>query len=156
MSVIFDDKKLILRKCVSNCVARIEEAMECREIKSLFKQLQKQKPFPFPKKGESLNVSNKHGVYVIRDSAQIVVHVGRSISGVEGLYQRLKDHLNGNSSFARNYLDGKGSQLRNAYTFQYLEVQDERQRALLEHFATAWHCPKHLGLGSRKEKNEND
>ncbi|HXI70953.1 MAG TPA: hypothetical protein VNN22_11420 [Verrucomicrobiae bacterium] len=42
---------------------------------------------------------------------------------------------------------GDGSILRDGYTFQFLAVSDDRKRALLEYFATAWHCPVHVGLG---------
>ena len=56
-----------------------------------------------------------------------------------------------NSSFVIVHLRSDGKALREGYTFQYLEVPNERERALLEHFATAWHCPEHLGLGLREE-----
>jgi hypothetical protein len=32
--------------------------------------------------------------------------------------------------------------------FQCMEIPDDRERALLEYYATAWHCPGHLGLGA--------
>lgn len=121
--------------------------MECQQIKALFKQLQKQKKFPFPAVGNIPDVPETQGVYVIRDSAQRVVHVGRTLRGCAGLRQRLNDHLQGRSSFVRNYLIDR-TLLRNGYTFQYLPVQDNRQRALLENLTTAWHCPAHLGLGT--------
>jgi hypothetical protein len=77
------------------------------------------------------------------------VQVGRTYRGQGGLQRRLSTHLGtgSSSSFTWYYLDRKGSTLRNGFTFQYLEVEDVRARALLEHFATAWHCPKYLRLG---------
>jgi hypothetical protein len=120
--------------------------MEHQKIKTLFKQLQKQKERRFPKKGEPLVAALTQGVYVIRDGAGRVVHVGRTLRGLKGIYQRLDNHLRGQSSFADGHLKGDGSRLRDGYTFQYLEGQDNRERALLEYFATAWHCPE-LGRG---------
>ena len=57
------------------------------------------------------------------------------------------------SSFTRVYLKGKRSVLRHGFKFQYLELADDEMRALLEHFATAWHCPAHLGLGKKTLKS---
>jgi hypothetical protein len=122
--------------------------MERRRIQTLFAQLAKQPKRLFPKLKQHLNVPATHGVYVIRDGAQTVLHVGRTYRGRNGLSQRLLNHLRGQSSFALVYLKGHGKKLRNGFTFQYLEVPDSRERALLEHFATAWHCPKHLGVGA--------
>lgn len=126
--------------------------MERHGIKTLFERLQKQKADPFPKAGERLVAPTTHGVYVIRDPARKVVHVGRTLRGRNGLLQRLYQHLRGQSSFVQVHLKGNGSQLRGGYTFQYLEVPDDRERALLECFATAWHCPEHLGVGAKTGK----
>jgi hypothetical protein len=52
----------------------------------------------------------------------------------------------------RSIWGGEGKKLRKGFTFQYLEVPNDRERALLEHRATAWHCPAHLGVGSRRYK----
>lgn len=125
--------------------------MHMRDILSgLLQKLNSQPLIAFPERGQKLNAPEKHGVYVIRDPRQSVVHVGRTVRGKRGLFQRLNNHLQSQSSFVINFLDGDGSKLRGRYTFQYLVVDGERQdrrRALLEHIATAWHCPKHLGLG---------
>jgi hypothetical protein len=125
-----------------------DEPMERHRIRKLFLQLDKQEKRRFPKPGQSVEAPRTHGVYVIRNLPGNVLHVGRSHRGYSGLKQRLYDHLQGRSSFVDEYLQGQGSRLRKGYTFQYLEVPIDRERALLEHFATAWYCPKHLGLGS--------
>jgi hypothetical protein len=82
--------------------------------------------------------------------ARRVVHVGRTLRGHNGLKQRLVNHLRGQSSFVQAHLKGKASRLRDEYTFQYLEVPDDRKRALLECLAIASYCPEHLGLGASK------
>lgn len=123
--------------------------MERRTIEKLFRRLEQQKRHRFPRPGERLDAPVDHGVYVIRDSAKRVVHVGRTLRGRRGLSQRLHNHLRGQSSFVRIYLGGKSKELGTGYTFQYLKVQDDRQRALLEYHATARYCPKHLGLGAQ-------
>ena len=87
------------------------------------------------------------GVYVIRKS-DAVLHVGRTLRGKNGLYQRLKNHLHGSSSFTHEYLKGKEVVLRDGkHTYQFLVVKNTRTRALLEAYAIGVLCPKHIGLG---------
>ena len=124
---------------------------ERHEITRLFRQLCRAPNRPFPKARAKLEAPDTHGVYVIRDPAKRVVHVGRTPRGYKGLNQRLYNHLYGSSSFTYKYLKGDGSELRAGYTFQCLEVRDARKRALLEAYATGWLCPMHLGLGAGKE-----
>jgi uncharacterized protein (DUF433 family) len=121
--------------------------LERREIVRLFNQLCCQPLYQFPLRRAKLCAPFTLGVYVIRDAAKRVVHVGRTPRAKKGLHKRLCDHLSGASSFTNDYLKGDGSQLRGAYSFQYLEVADARKRALLEAFAIGWLCPLHLGLG---------
>jgi hypothetical protein len=78
--------------------------------------------------------------------------VGRTQRAKYGLHQRLSNHLAGKSSFVYYHLNQNGSLLRSGYTFQYLEVEDARKRALLETFASAWLCPDHLALADSEEK----
>jgi len=122
-------------------------AEEPKEIMRLFKELLRQPICKFPTKGRTLRAPNTHGVYVIRNENNHVVHVGRTQRAKAGLHKRLCDHLSGNSSFKRDYLRGDGSQLRRGYSFQHLKVQDPRQRALLELLAAGSLCPLHLGVG---------
>ncbi len=116
-------------------------------VESLFDRLNLAPLSPFPERGQKLEAPQTHGVYLIRDRKETVVHVGRTVRGRNGLAQRLGNHLRGQSSFSREFLKGEPEKLRRGYTFQFIEVPDDRERALLEHFATAWHCPVHLGLG---------
>jgi len=127
------------------------DARERRAVIALFRQLCRQTTVPFPQPYHRLKAPCARGVYVIRDPGGRVVHVGRTPRAKNGLRQRLKAHLAGQSSFVRNYLAKDGSRLRSGYTFQYLEVEDARKRALLEAFATAWLCPDHLGLADATE-----
>ena len=121
------------------------------QIEALFQRLEKQPRVAFPETRGRLLAPKTHGVYVIRNKKGGVVHVGRTVRGKAGLHQRLNNHLQANSSFVIVHLSSDGKALRDGYTFQYLEVPNERKRALLEHFATASHCPAHIGLGLREE-----
>jgi hypothetical protein len=127
--------------------------MERYRIRKLLRLLTKQRRRRFPLPGQRLEAPSSHGVYVIRDGHNKILHVGRAHRGQSGLSQRLNNHLRGQSSFVEVHLRGHGSRLRDGYSFQYLEVSDHRERALLEHFATGSLCPKHLGVGlSRRKK----
>jgi hypothetical protein len=123
---------------------------ERQRIKSLFKALERQPEVPFPIRGARPAITSAQGVYVIRGKDRVVVHVGRTVRGRDGLLQRIGNHIAGKSSFVREYLKGRREVLRDGCTYQFLEVSDDRQRALLEHYATAWHCPKHLGIGAAR------
>lgn len=131
--------------------------LERDEIEKLFRKLEERPRLRFPKLRETLSAPNDHhGVYVFRNPAGDVEHVGRTLRGRGCLFQRLKNHLQAQSSFVQKHLQGNGSVLRDGYTYQYLEVDDDRKRALLECYATAWHCPVHLGLGLSSIKNANE
>jgi excinuclease UvrABC nuclease subunit len=119
---------------------------ERRVVQKLFKELCAQPQCSFPQHRQPLNAPKKPGVYVIRNG-RVVLHVGRTLRGKEGLRQRLKNHLHGSSSFTYEYLNGRGARLRKGHTYQYLMVGNPRQRALLEAYAVATLCPKHIGLG---------
>jgi hypothetical protein len=120
---------------------------ECREIENLFRKLCDQPRRSFPQEHQRLDAPLRHGVYIIR-KGEAVLHVGRTLRAKDGLHQRLTNHLHGSSSFTEEYLKGHGEILRGTqYTFQYLEVPDQRKRALLEAYAVGQLCPVHLGLG---------
>lgn len=121
-------------------------------IQQLFKNLIAQEKFAFPERGRPLNVPQTHGVYIIRKGST-VLHVGRTHRGRNGLRQRLCNHLYGASSFTLEYLGGAGEKLRKGHTYQYLEVKNDKRRALLEAYAIGTLCPEHLGLGKRKKKD---
>jgi len=71
---------------------------EAKVIRALFKLLIKQKKYKFPKPRSQLDAPTSHGVYVIRNATGCVKHVGRSVRGKNGLAQRLRNHLQGQSS----------------------------------------------------------
>ncbi len=126
-----------------------EHVNESAKIESLLNELNKKQKFPFPKAGNKLCVPIDQGVYIIRNPKDEVAHVGRTVGGAKGLFQRLNNHMHGASSFVIQHLKGDGSKLRNGWTYQLLIVKEPRSRALLEHLATAKHCPKHLGLSKK-------
>jgi hypothetical protein len=123
---------------------------EHQVIKDLFENLCSQPMRAFPQPRQPLDAPAKHGVYIIRQE-ETVLHVGRTVRGQDGLHQRLNNHLHGSSSFTRKHLNGKGATLRESgFTYQFLELEDARRRALLEAFAVGVLCPKHLGLGDEE------
>ena len=126
--------------------------LERERIARLLAELDLKPVLPFPPAGQPLRASKNQGVYVIRGPENIVVHVGRTLRGKSGLQQRLRDHLAERSSFVQESLGRAGSKLREGFTYQCMEVPSDRERALLEHIATAWHCPKHLGVGAKSER----
>ena len=119
------------------------------KIKKLFLKLRKSQNLNFPQKHKPFNcITENQGVYVIAEDNGEVLHVGRTRGGKNGIKQRLQNHLHGASSFSKKYLKKKNISLRESnYTYQYLEIEDARDRALLEAFAIAILCPKHLGVG---------
>lgn len=125
----------------------MQEQSERNHIDSLLRKLDSQPLQVFPVPRGKLEAPSTQGVYLIRSAAGEVLHVGRTVSGKDGLAQRLRNHLYGKSSFVRCYLNGDAGKLRKGLTFQCIEVTGDRERALLEHWAVAWYCPAHLGLG---------
>lgn len=120
---------------------------ERARVETLLSNLDKQPRLAFPLPRDKIAAPSTQGVYLIRDHNGAVLHVGRTVTGQKGLAQRLGNHLGGKSSFVRSYLNGNVGLLRSGFTFQYIEVESDRERALLEHHAIAWYCPAHLGLG---------
>lgn len=129
---------------------------ERNRIQQLLEALNQAPIRPFPRGSESILVPKKLGVYVIRNPDEAVVYVGRTTRAKNGLHQRLRNHMAGKSALVKNHLKGNTSMLREGFSYQFLEVEDDRERALLEHIATAWHCPIVLGLsGSLSEAGES-
>ena len=121
---------------------------EYHEIAKLLEELLRQNRQPFPQRHTPLDAPENHGVYIIRQN-DTVLHVGRTQRARDGLRQRLTDHLYGNSSFVRDDQNGQGARLRGqGYTYQYLEVECPRKRALLEALAIGTLCPRHAGTGA--------
>lgn len=119
-------------------------------IKELFDTLLAKPLVPFPAPRARLIAPKERGVYIIRDKAGRVMHVGNTPRSVGGLTARLKSHLAGKSSFVNVYLGGDASRLRGGFTFQVLEVPAPRTRALLEAYAIGCLCPRHVGKGQLK------
>jgi len=117
-------------------------------IKKRYQELITQSLNYFPEPNETLNAPTSQGVYVIR-KGNSVLHVGRTLRGRYGLKQRLQNHLEKKgSSFTIKYLKMNGAALRKKiYTYQYLAVKGDRERALLEAYTIGVLCPKHIGLG---------
>jgi len=118
-------------------------------IKALYQQLVSAPQYKFPKTRERWTaIPTTEGVYVIRDSEEGVLYVGRTLGGAKpgpGLRRRIANHTG-----VRADWPGHGvADLRGTCTYQFVEVDNPRQRALLEALATGLLCPRRLGVGSR-------
>ena len=122
---------------------------EPEKIKKLFAALLKSESFYFPEKGK-LDITCEHGVYIILDTKQQVVHVGNTTRGEKGLCQRLNNHIGGSSSFSKNYLKPKQLSIRDGFIYKLLEVPNARERSILQAFTIGTLCPKHIGTGEKK------
>ena len=134
-------------------------SIEFKEIQKLFGELQGRKPHLFPEKGKPRLENDakdreldRQGVYIIRSRRKIVLHVGRTLCRSDGLRGRFNAHLgSGQSSFTNDRFDGDGSRLRKyGYTYQFLVVENDEKRAILEAYATGKLCPRHIGIGRRR------
>jgi len=121
--------------------------MECEisKVRCLFAKLCQEPKHLFPELGRKLQAPKKHGVYVLYRN-DVVVHVGRTLRGKEGLNQRLKNHLYGSSSFVTTFLKDMSLLRSKEFQYQYFIVEAPRDRALLESYAIGNLCPEHLGL----------
>ena len=119
------------------------------KILRLFKELKKSKLYLFPSKGK-VNVSIRHGVYIILDPKGRVLHVGNTPYGKLGLNQRLYNHISSTGVLYREYLRPNNLNLRNGYSFKYIEVDNTRERALLEALTAGLLCPVHFGTGAKR------
>jgi hypothetical protein len=120
---------------------------EQKAIKALFAELMRAPEQEFPSPRGRLTAPNQQGVYVISDPRGLILHVGRTPSGMGGIRQRLGNHLHNASSFSVRYLKGHGEKLRRGHKYRCLVVKNRRRRALLEAYAIGSLCPAHLGLG---------
>jgi len=120
---------------------------EPKTVRALFAKLRRARPQPFPKEGRGLLCPRSHGVYLIYDRSGRVAHVGRTTRGRSGLFQRLRNHLAGQSSFVVLFLKGRPSVLRKGYSYSWVVIPHPRMRALVEALATGVLCPRHIGTG---------
>ena len=125
--------------------------LEPQTIRCLLEELLRSDAHHFPPEREHLEAPTEQGVYIIYDPEGRVAHVGRTPRAQNGLRQRLKNHLQGKSSFVRSYLAGDGSKLRQRFQYKYLIIPDPRERALVEALAVGTLCPLHLGLGKTNQ-----
>jgi hypothetical protein len=105
---------------------------EQRTVRSHFAKLLHAKRERFPGSRKRLLCSRKQGVYVIFDRVGRVAHVGRTTRARAGLFQRLRAHLAGRSSFVIKFLGSKPARLRQGYCFAFVEIGNSRMRALVE------------------------
>lgn len=76
---------------------------EATIIEDLFVKLTSSNFCAFPLKGK-INVSEKHGLYIIYSPQNQVLHVGNTPSGRKGLDQRLYNHISSTGVFYEKYL----------------------------------------------------
>ncbi len=117
------------------------------ELDKKFKKLEKSSNFNFDNLSQ---IPTKQGVFIIySNNKKTVLHVGRTVRAKNGLKQRLANHKYGQSSFVKQELNGNKNKLKNYY-FKFLVEENHRIRALLECYIIGQLCPKHIGLGRRK------
>lgn len=119
------------------------------KVKEVFRNLISQRIHTFPPSGRlPAEITSDQGVYIIYRKDGRVLHVGRSSRGKRGVFQRLNNHLAGQSSFVESYFKRDKSRVR-ACGFRYLPVKNDRLRALVEAYATGVLCPAHIGLNKK-------
>jgi hypothetical protein len=121
---------------------------ESESIQILFRQLSQSKSYDFPKKG-LVDITCALGVYIVYDNNNEVTHVGSTLRGKNGLCQRLNNHIQGQSTFSKNFLKKRELSIRQGFSFKLLEVPNPRYRALLESLTCGMLCPKYLGIGGK-------
>lgn len=126
---------------------------ELKEVEKLFNELISSKDYLFPEPRKKVTAPNERGVYIIYNPEGKVLHVGRTPKARNGIAQRLRDHLAGNSSFVGKYFNREGARLRKGYKYKYLVVSNNRLRAILEAYAIGHLCPAHIGLGELKSSS---
>jgi hypothetical protein len=118
---------------------------EIKTVNQLFQKLCERPQDKFPAAGLP-QVTTGKAVYIIRSSRGLVLHVGETPRGVNGLRYRLKNHLRGQSSFVRKYFNGHGAGLRQGCTYQYLEIRNNRTRSLVNIWLLVCFAPRILAL----------
>ncbi len=76
---------------------------ESEIIKDLFEKLISSEYHIFPARGK-INITEKHGVYIIYNPNNEELHVGNTPSGRKGLNQRLYNHISCTGIFYEKYL----------------------------------------------------
>jgi predicted GIY-YIG superfamily endonuclease len=125
------------------------ETNEPKVVLEFYNKLCKSELYEFPEKGK-VNLTNKHGVYIIYSSNNEILHVGMTPYGKDGLNQRLYNHISKSGVFYREYLKPRNMSLRGTCKFRYIEIEDARIRALLEALTAGKLCPAHFGTGLKR------
>ena len=119
---------------------------ESDRVMLLHKELVGSKVHRFPSYGK-IEATNKQGVYIIYDNKKRPLHVGKTNGGRNGLNQRLLNHLCNQSSFSKLYMQINSVSLRDWGEFQFIEIENARERSLLEALTAGLLCPIHIGTG---------
>jgi hypothetical protein len=129
---------------------------ELSRVKVKFAELPHSPRHSFPLSRARFTETDKRGVYVIYSPRGKVLHVGGTPRGQRGIFQRLSNHLHGQSSFTHKsqFLKKHGGRnLKDRYTYvreqcsyRCLAIENERLRVLLEAYAIGHLCPDHIGL----------
>jgi len=117
-----------------------------KNVRALFTKLKHAPLYKFSPFGERLIAPMSQGVYVICGPGGRIAHVGRTPRASGGIWQRLRNHMAGASSFTRVTLNREGSKLRGRYSYRCLAVKSPRLRALLEAYAIGVLCRSILVL----------
>lgn len=129
---------------------------ELQRVKAKFAELMRSPLRSFPTFRNGLRETDKRGVYIIYSPRGKVLHVGGTHRGERGIWQRLSNHLHGQSSFTNKSeflkrhggrtLKDRYSYVREHCAYRCLAIKDERLRVLLETYAIGHLCPDHVGL----------
>lgn len=122
---------------------------DINKVHKLFTKLINSSLVKFPQKGK-VEITIEHGVYIIYSPKKLVLHVGKTHRGKNGLKQRLQNHINNSSSFSKQYLNKKGKVLREGYKYKFIIVKDPRLRTFLEALTTGMLCPAYIGTGEKR------
>jgi hypothetical protein len=109
---------------------------EPQTIKILFDELMLEPLQRFPGLGERLSAPTQPGIYVLYGAKGKVCYVGLA----RGLRSRIMTHLRSSWHEAKY-----GRDFKSRGGFRCLIVENERQRALLETYATGCLCPAYIG-----------
>lgn len=113
-------------------------------IQSHFNRLIKSRLLSFKSTTDVNNISTNLGVYIIYNNKKEVLYIGRTPKAKGGLKQRIKNHLNGASSFSINFAQKNNLDLKKIGKFRYIPIEDYSERAYTEALATGKLCPQYI------------
>lgn len=79
------------------------------------------------------------------------MHIGKTNGAKSGLNQRLLNHVRNQSSFSKLYMQINSISLRGWGEFQTIELNNARERSLLEALTAGLLCLRHIGTGEKKK-----